>query len=354
MARINNESYVTLATNDSYVMGALTLAQSLKNVNTNRTLSILITNDVSPNMQARVREVFDHVEVVNVLDSNDSINLSLLNRPDLGITFTKLHCWRLTNFSKCVFLDADCLVTQNIDDLFQREEFSAAADVGWPDCFNTGVFVYRPSLETYSNLLAFAMTFGSFDGGDQGLLNAYFSSWSTADSSRRIPFVYNMTTNVSYTYAPAYKNFKDTIKVVHFIGANKPWKQTFNLDTNSIEGNGTPYESHQLSQWWSVFTRDCLPYIDEETVRSTLKIIKIIKNVEHVAVHETVPSQPTFSASSSYVEPVSYVTGQVSADGVVIGSELHQNLWQSGNIEYTGRDSFSNIQAHLDAQLQNK
>ena len=111
-----------------------------------------------------MREVFDHVEVVNVLDSNDSINLSLLNRPDLGITFTKLHCWRLTNFSKCVFLDADCLVTQNIDDLFQREEFSAAADVGWPDCFNTGVFVYRPSLETYSNLLAFAMTFGSFDG----------------------------------------------------------------------------------------------------------------------------------------------------------------------------------------------
>ena len=63
-----------------------------------------------------------------------------------------------------------------------------------------------------------------------------------------------------------FSSFKDTIKVVHFIGANKPWKQTFNLDTNSIEGNGTPYESHQLSQWWSVFTRDCLPYIDEETV----------------------------------------------------------------------------------------
>ena len=51
MASINKESYVTLATNDSYVMGALTLAQSLHNVNTTRALSILITNDVSPNMQ---------------------------------------------------------------------------------------------------------------------------------------------------------------------------------------------------------------------------------------------------------------------------------------------------------------
>jgi len=37
--------------------------------------------------------------------------------------------------------------------------------------------------------------------------------------------------------------------------------------------------------------------------------------------------------------------------GVVIGSNLHQNMWESGQIEYTGRDSFSNIQAHLDAQL---
>ena len=75
-------------------------------------------------------------------------------------------------------------------------------------------------------------------------------------------------------------------------------------------------------------------------------------------MHESVPSQAASAAAaataSSYVEPVSFVTGQVSADGVVVGSEHHQNLWQSGNIEYTGRDSFSNIQAHIDAQLQNK
>ena len=38
---------------------------------------------------------------------------------------------------RCVFLDADTLVLQNIDDLFSREELSAAPDVGWPDCFNS-------------------------------------------------------------------------------------------------------------------------------------------------------------------------------------------------------------------------
>jgi len=55
-------------------------------------------------------------------------------------------------------------VLQNVDDLFEREELSAAPDVGWPDCFNSGVFVYRPSEETYAALLHLAITQGSFDG----------------------------------------------------------------------------------------------------------------------------------------------------------------------------------------------
>ena len=54
--------------------------------------------------------LFDVVTVVNVLDSQDTINLELLSRPELGITFTKLQCWRLTQFTKCVFLDSDTLV----------------------------------------------------------------------------------------------------------------------------------------------------------------------------------------------------------------------------------------------------
>ncbi len=39
-----------------------------------------------------------------------------------------------------MFLDADTLVLANSDKLFVREEFSAAPDAGWPDCFNSGVF----------------------------------------------------------------------------------------------------------------------------------------------------------------------------------------------------------------------
>jgi glycogenin glucosyltransferase len=135
---------------------------------------------------------FDEVILVEELDSKDSEHLTLLARPELGITFTKINCWLLEQYSKCVFLDSDCVVLRNIDDLFQREELSASPDAGWPDCFNSGVFVYRPSKETYRKL-----------GGDQGLLNGFFSDWRSADISRHLPFTYNVTSNAFYSYLPA-------------------------------------------------------------------------------------------------------------------------------------------------------
>ena len=92
------------------------------------------------------------------------MNLALLTRPELGITFTKLHAWNLTQYKKCVFLDADTLVLQNVDELFHHAELSAVPDVGWPDCFNSGVFVFEPSRVTYEALLQYAVQNGSFDG----------------------------------------------------------------------------------------------------------------------------------------------------------------------------------------------
>lgn len=48
----------------------------------------------------QLHAVFTHTSLVNVLDSNDQENLALIGRPDLGLTFTKLHAWRLTEYEK--------------------------------------------------------------------------------------------------------------------------------------------------------------------------------------------------------------------------------------------------------------
>lgn len=102
-------AWITLATNDGYAVGALALAHSLKQVETVHDIHILYTEGVSTPLRNQLHAVFTNASLVNVLDSNDQENLALIGRPDLGLTFTKLHAWRLTQYEKAVFLDADTL-----------------------------------------------------------------------------------------------------------------------------------------------------------------------------------------------------------------------------------------------------
>ena len=82
---------MTLVTNDNYAVGALTLAASLKRVKTTKKLAIMITNTISDNIKKTLDEVFDDVISVEAMDSGDLANLTLLERTELGITFTKVR-----------------------------------------------------------------------------------------------------------------------------------------------------------------------------------------------------------------------------------------------------------------------
>lgn len=54
--------------------------------------------------------MYSVVQQVDVMDSKDEAHLALMTRPELGVTLTKLHAWTLTQYKKCVFMDADTLV----------------------------------------------------------------------------------------------------------------------------------------------------------------------------------------------------------------------------------------------------
>lgn len=122
-------------------------------------------------------------------------------------------------------------------------DFAAVPDIGWPDCFNTGLMVFSPNMGDYYSLLALAQRGISFDGADQGLLNMHFREWE------RLSFVYNCTPSGNYQYVPAYRHFQSSIAVVHFIGQEKPW--TLGRDNKMNTG----VYGELLGHWWSVYDR---------------------------------------------------------------------------------------------------
>jgi lipopolysaccharide biosynthesis glycosyltransferase len=144
---------------------------------------------------------------------------------------------------------------------------SAAADVGWPDIFNSGVFVFKPSLDTYGKLIQFADSVGSFDGGDQGLLNQFFSDWSSGESSKRLPFLYNTASTATYSYLPAFKHFSKDVKIIHFIGETKPWSQQINTFTKQVQApSGFSHLQDFLQTWWNLFCEKVHPQLSDQMV----------------------------------------------------------------------------------------
>lgn len=340
----SKEAFVTLATSDSYALGALVLGQSLKEVGTTRSLVCMVTElGISPAVLELLKKTFTEVVTVNPLDSRDHVNLGLLQRPDLGITFTKFHCWRLTQYEKAVFMDADTMVVKNVDDLFEREEFSAAPDPGWPDCFNSGVFVFRPSDVTYASLLNFALQVGSFDGGDQGLLNMYYNNWATKDISRHLPFVYNCVSQAFYSYLPAFTHFQSRIRVVHFIGPIKPWHHSLEDGSGRvIARQETGFSQQYLQHWWNILIKHVIPQLNAEMDGLAGRLARI-----------DLP-QVTVSTGLENITGTSSNSGTANSSNVTHYDRERQYAWERNEIDYTGQDRFENILNKINENISKK
>lgn len=328
--KMSAEAFVTLVTNDTYALGALVLSNTLRDTNTNRQLVVLITPGVTNNMRTTLSSAFDVVQEVDVINSKDEAILQALKRPELGVTLSKIHCWRLTQYQKAVFLDADTLILQNIDELFDREELSAAPDIGWPDCFNTGVFVFQPSEQTFSNLIALATERGSFDGGDQGLLNTYFSDWATKDISKHLSFIYNMSSIAVYSYPPAYKQFGKDVKVVHFLGSMKPWLYGYSVSSGQVsqpQGVQSYQELEHVQLWWNIFMSRVQPTLNPDISGLAGNLAKL-----------------TIEGSSGEYRGIEESSGSN-------GAFARQQAWERGQIDYLGSDAFANIQRKIDEAI---
>lgn len=225
-----------------------------------------------------------------------------MNRPDLVDTFTKIVLWQQTQYSRLLYIDADIVALRSPEELFQTTSqcaasnagagsvFAAVPDIGWPDCFNSGVMLLQPNMGDYYALLALAERGISFDGADQGLLNMHFQNW------HRLSFAFNCTPSGHYQYVPAFRHFQSSISLVHFIGPDKPWRSA-----RQSSSGGNVYDE-LLGRWWATYDKHfrIVPDRDSRHQNSIrrfvygeqMEVLEPQSEPEHVAVPEPEPVPP--------------------------------------------------------------
>lgn len=181
-------SYISVLSTNEYLPGALVLDKCLKLTKTKYPLSILTT----PNIEEIAISILEKSNI-NIIKTN---NLFLENHEidKWYYTFSKLNIFSLTQFEKIVFIDLDTVVTENIDDLFEKKHFSSVNSGGfihknWVD-LNSGLIVIEPSREVYNKLIDIMLD-GTNYSGDQDVLHKYYRNWSK-DKELNLGYQYNM------------------------------------------------------------------------------------------------------------------------------------------------------------------
>jgi alpha-N-acetylglucosamine transferase len=236
MAARSSNAFVTLVTNADYVKGATALVHSLRHTGTPADIVILHTGAVDTEALSGLQSLGCRLMPVEHLPLSGAFNdrharknlhgeapFTKGRKPDFHTpldNFCKLRLWQLTEYRTVVFLDADVIILKNIDKLFDYPEFSAAPNVyeSLADFhrLNSGVFVAKPSLDTFERML------GALDQPDvfwrrtdQTFLETFFPDW------HGLPVTMNMLQYVWFTM-PALWDWK-SIAILHY-QYEKPWE----------------------------------------------------------------------------------------------------------------------------------
>ncbi len=120
---------------DRYLPGILTSCYSVRSTNTEHDLVVLVTKDVSKNAIKEIKKICDKVKVVDYIEYKyDLSKRKKMNKKYgtwMSVSPTKWNALNLIEYEKIFFLDADVIVTKNIDSVFKEKRIAATFYNPW-------------------------------------------------------------------------------------------------------------------------------------------------------------------------------------------------------------------------------
>jgi len=261
------KSFVSILSTDSYLPGIIVLYFSLKETKTKFPFLCLTTPNIS-------------LDTLITLSSYDikykRLGFNILNPTDIdrkhrwSNTYSKLHIFNQTEFSKIVYLDADMLVLKNIDELFKKPHMSAVSAGSmlirrshWTH-LNSGLIVIKPYRNLFINMLS---KIGKIEnikashneykstGGDQDFLNEYYKNWPK-ESRLHLDHKYNIFHHYLHEYNKdigySLSKGKKLVKILHFASHLKPWEIT---KKNLHNEKRTAIEIKVINLWKNIYKK---------------------------------------------------------------------------------------------------
>ncbi|CAM9880469.1 unnamed protein product [Ectocarpus sp. 4 AP-2014] len=181
-AQPSRRAYATLLYSD-FIEGTRALGQSLRESGTSADTVVLVTPDVQQETREKLAEDGWIVRPVAV-ETNPNQNF----QSRLVFVYTKLLIVEMEEeYDRVVFLDADTLVLENIDELFECEPFCAV--MRHSELLNSGVLVITPSKELYGHMHDLIGELDSYTGGDQGFLNSFYPYFAACPAFEPYPIL---------------------------------------------------------------------------------------------------------------------------------------------------------------------
>lgn len=269
------KAWVTLLTQPDYVVGVKALQTSLRKSQSAWPLVVMLTENIGASDRQTLEKQGCLLRDVQPISPDSALQQHYANAR-FSEVWTKLAAWTLTEFERVVFLDADMLVTQNMDELFDvvlaDDEIAAchacrcnpnkipSYPKSWmpENCFysycrgvhhtespaevdnylNGGFLVLRPDDTVFADMvqqLSAVDDLSRYLFAEQDFLNDYYHErW------KPLPYIYNALKTLPFQHA----SFWDLseVKNIHYI-IDKPWEK-------ALDKQDRYYALNKL--WWDV------------------------------------------------------------------------------------------------------